>query len=97
RSPRTATPAPGRCGGAAHRPEPPPPARTGGRSGSHPDRTTWHRQTDPAKGYARSPPRSDLVFRIADLVRLTTGTTKRAAAHRTSTLVWSIGLAIDGL
>ena len=34
---------------------------------------------------------------IADLVRLTTGTTKRAVAHRTSTLVWSIGLAIDGL
>ena len=37
------------------------------------------------------------LLRIADLVRLTTGTTKRVVAHRTSTLVWSIGLAIDGL
>ena len=34
---------------------------------------------------------------VSGLVRLTTGTTKRAVAHRTSTLVWSIGLAIDGL
>src|SRR6516225_435246 len=53
-------PAPGHCGGAARRPEAPPQARTAGRSGSHADHTTWHRQTDPAKGYARSPP--DLIL-----------------------------------
>src|SRR6516225_3347152 len=42
-------PAPGRCGDAARRPGAPPRARTAGRSGSHADSTTWHRQTDPAK------------------------------------------------
>jgi hypothetical protein len=34
---------------------------------------------------------------IADSARLTTGTTKRAVARRSSTLVWSTGLGIDGL
>ena len=33
----------------------------------------------------------------ADSARLTTGTTKRAVARRSSALVWSIGLGMDGL
>src|SRR6185437_7551097 len=37
---------------------------------------------DPAEGYARSPPRSDLVFRIADSARLEDGAAWRRTARR---------------
>ena len=62
--------------------------------------TTWNTHPcfpDPADDYRAAFSIILVGNQIADSVRLTIGTTKRAVARRSSTLVWSIGLGIDGL